>query len=171
MQAEKLILLLISLSLISTFVSSGPRLSIERVSPSDQIVLSMLLRQALFPSFAFVSSRSGLYQPTIHSRAVLNVSHQLISAALSQLPRAIPIGFILNIPPILSGLWESILRAVPKQRTSHRKIRQRTLAGKAQKDVVSLNKCSACGTIKRAHLLCPFCVKGKLRPRSSWGSG
>lgn len=36
------------------------------------------------------------------------------------------------------------------------------MAGKALKDVTSLNKCSACGHVKRAHLLCPYCVKGRL---------
>ena len=36
------------------------------------------------------------------------------------------------------------------------------MAGKGLKDVTALNKCSACGNVKRAHLLCPYCVKGKL---------
>jgi len=30
------------------------------------------------------------------------------------------------------------------------------------KDVTALNKCSACGHVKRAHFLCPYCVAGKL---------
>jgi ribosomal protein L32 len=34
------------------------------------------------------------------------------------------------------------------------------MAGKALKDVTALNRCSACGHVKRAHLLCPYCVKG-----------
>ncbi|KAL8808075.1 MAG: hypothetical protein Q9182_000353 [Xanthomendoza sp. 2 TL-2023] len=66
-----------------------------------------------------------------------------------------------TLPPFLSDLWESLLRAVPKKKTSHRKKRQRFLAGKALQDVTSLNKCSACGNVKRAHLLCPYCVQGK----------
>lgn len=37
------------------------------------------------------------------------------------------------------------------------------MAGKGLKDVTELNKCSACGHVKRAHLLCPYCVKGKLK--------
>ena len=40
------------------------------------------------------------------------------------------------------------------------KKRHRQYAGKALKDVTALNKCSACGNIKRAHLLCPYCVQG-----------
>lgn len=66
----------------------------------------------------------------------------------------------LNILPSLSSLWDSVLRAVPKKKTSYSKKRSRFLAGKALKDVNSLNTCSACGTVKRAHLLCPYCVQG-----------
>jgi ribosomal protein L32 len=63
---------------------------------------------------------------------------------------------------LLEGIWESILRAVPKKKTSHMKQRSRRMAGKALKDVTALNKCSACGHVKRAHLLCPYCVKGDI---------
>lgn len=52
------------------------------------------------------------------------------------------------------------MRAVPKKKTSHMKQRSRRMAGKGMKDVTALNKCSACGHVKRAHLLCPYCVKG-----------
>lgn len=80
-----------------------------------------------------------------------------------QLSIIIPTVTRFNVPSILTGLWESILRAVPKKKTSHRKKRQRFMAGKALKDATALNKCSACGNIKRAHLLCPFCVNGPCR--------
>ncbi|KAJ9193571.1 hypothetical protein DTO166G4_598 [Paecilomyces variotii] len=63
-----------------------------------------------------------------------------------------------SVNGILSGIWESILRAVPKKKTSHMKKRHRQMAGKALKDVKNLNRCSGCGQIKRAHLLCPNCV-------------
>lgn len=33
------------------------------------------------------------------------------------------------------------------------------MAGKALKDVTALNKCSSCGRLKRAHVLCPYCVE------------
>ena len=82
-------------------------------------------------------------------------------------PRILSFGILPSIairlgalPSYLSDLWESLLRAVPKKKTSHRKKRQRFLAGKALKDVNNLNKCSACGNVKRAHLLCPYCVQG-----------
>ncbi|KAF3892527.1 Meiotic recombination protein rec14 [Trichophyton interdigitale] len=62
------------------------------------------------------------------------------------------------LPSLLSDIWESILRAVPKKKTSHMKKRHRQMAGKALKDNISLNTCPACGNTKRAHLLCPHCV-------------
>lgn len=50
------------------------------------------------------------------------------------------------------------MKAVPKKKTSHMKKRHRQMAGKGLQDVTNLNRCSACGHIKRAHLLCPYCV-------------
>ncbi|KAJ5297986.1 hypothetical protein PENANT_c012G02598 [Penicillium antarcticum] len=70
-----------------------------------------------------------------------------------------PVSISLNIPGILTDLWESVLRAVPKKKTSHMKKRHRQMAGKALKDTTNLVKCPGCGQIKRAHLLCPHCVK------------
>lgn len=43
--------------------------------------------------------------------------------------------------------------------TACRKKRHRQMAGKGLKDVTALNKCSACGQLKRAHVLCPYCVQ------------
>ncbi|KAI4146443.1 MAG: hypothetical protein L6R39_003462 [Caloplaca ligustica] len=89
--------------------------------------------------------------------------------------RTVSIGFLNTmlvhfaaLPSFISDLWESVLRAVPKKKTSHRKKRQRFLAGKALKDVTNLNKCAACGTVKRAHLLCPYCVQ---EIREMWKKG
>ncbi|KAK0707003.1 hypothetical protein B0T26DRAFT_621885, partial [Lasiosphaeria miniovina] len=61
------------------------------------------------------------------------------------------------IPSLLEDIWESVLRAVPKKKTSHMKKRHRQMAGKALKDVTALCKCPACGQIKRMHYLCPSC--------------
>ncbi|KAF1955632.1 hypothetical protein CC80DRAFT_493082 [Byssothecium circinans] len=85
---------------------------------------------------------------------------------LSQPFRSLPTPFAalaipaLSIPsiPSLADIWEGILKAVPKKKTSYRKKRQRFMAGKGLKDLTSLNKCSACGRVKRAHILCPYCV-------------
>jgi large subunit ribosomal protein L32 len=68
----------------------------------------------------------------------------------------------LSLPsfPSLAEIWDGILKAVPKKKTSYRKKRQRFMAGKGLKDVTALNRCSACGRVKRLHILCPYCVDG-----------
>ena len=88
-------------------------------------------------------------------------SRQLSIPLLPALGFALPSAIQLNLPGLVEGIWESILRAVPKKKTSHMKKRHRQYAGKALKDMTALNKCSACGNVKRAHLLCPYCVNGK----------
>lgn len=122
----------------------------------------MALRQGAWPSLPLLAPWSILWQPKAPRRTALTVSRQITSKMLVQFPLALPISLTLTVPPIFFGLWESILRAVPKKKTSHRKKRQRFMAGNALKDLSSLNKCSACGNVKRAHLLCPYCVKGRL---------
>ncbi|KAK4166256.1 hypothetical protein QBC43DRAFT_298888 [Cladorrhinum sp. PSN259] len=95
---------------------------------------------------------------------------------LPGLTLAIPVGIQLglpSIPEILEGIWEGILKAVPKKKTSHMKKRHRQMAGKALKDVSSLCKCPACGEMKRMHHLCPHCVsklKGLMREEAKKGS-
>lgn len=71
-----------------------------------------------------------------------------------------PISFALNIPGLLSDIWDSVLRAAPKKKVSHMKRRHRQKAGKALQDLKNLNTCPACGGIKRAHTLCQHCVEG-----------
>ncbi|TID12723.1 ribosomal protein L32 [Venturia nashicola] len=72
---------------------------------------------------------------------------------------AIPITAFAAASDFLREIWEGILKAVPKKKTSHMKKRHRQMAGKGLKDVTALNKCSACGKIKQAHTLCPYCVQ------------
>ncbi|KAM0715389.1 hypothetical protein Q7P37_008887 [Cladosporium fusiforme] len=79
--------------------------------------------------------------------------------SFSQLRTAVLPAALLPIPGIIDSLWEGILKAVPKNKTSHSKKRSRFMAGKGLKDVTALNKCSACGQLKRAHVLCPYCVQ------------
>ncbi|KAI9872416.1 MAG: hypothetical protein M1830_001637 [Pleopsidium flavum] len=113
---------------------------------------SRFIVEALLPHFSIAA-------PSIRTRTAILFSRQLAHHSLPWLSLSIPVAIHLNVPPLLAGLWESILRAVPKKKTSHMKKRHRFMAGKALKDVTNLNKCSACGTVKRAHLLCPYCVK------------
>ncbi|KAH8883421.1 WD40 repeat-like protein [Thozetella sp. PMI_491] len=82
---------------------------------------------------------------------------RLFPSLASAVPASIQIG-LPSIPSLLEGLWESILRAVPKKKTTHSKKRHRQMAGKALKDVTSLCKCPACGETKRMHYLCPNCT-------------
>lgn len=68
-----------------------------------------------------------------------------------------------DIRGYLSSLWDSILLAVPKKKPSKAKSKsKRHHGGKAEKDVQNLNRCSGCGRVKRAHVLCPYCVQSKL---------
>ncbi|KAF2863927.1 hypothetical protein K470DRAFT_254236 [Piedraia hortae CBS 480.64] len=77
----------------------------------------------------------------------------LHQVGISLLPPA-----LVPIPSFLGQLWNGLLNAVPKKKTSHMKKRHRQMAGKALKDATALNRCSACGRQKRAHVLCPYCV-------------
>ncbi|PGH28948.1 ribosomal protein L32 [[Emmonsia] crescens] len=104
---------------------------------------SMLSR--IFPRLSLQSS---------HTSQLLRYTPNSLFTAAAAAPAAIALG----IPAILSDIWDSILRAVPKKKTSHMKKRHRQMAGKALKDHLDLNTCSSCGQTKRAHLLCPTCV-------------
>ncbi|PFH55808.1 hypothetical protein XA68_17583 [Ophiocordyceps unilateralis] len=63
----------------------------------------------------------------------------------------------LNLPT-LDDIWESVLRAVPKKKTSHSKKRHRQMAGKALEDVHGLCDCPGCGERKRTHRICQKCL-------------
>lgn len=76
-----------------------------------------------------------------------------------------------SIPDILEGIWEGILKAVPKKKTSHSKKRHRQMAGKALKDVNNLCKCPVCGGTKRMHLLCETCMNSKIDHFAARGLG
>ncbi|KAF7194675.1 putative 54S ribosomal protein L32, mitochondrial [Pseudocercospora fuligena] len=113
------------------------------------------------PSASFLAAflpvaRERLVHETVTRRIPLlqQIQQLRINATLSPLLPAA----LAPIPSLLGQLWEGVLRAVPKKKTSHMKKRHRQMAGKALKDVTALNKCSACGRTKRAHVLCPYCV-------------
>jgi large subunit ribosomal protein L32 len=102
------------------------------------------------------SSVPRLYSQHVSSSLTLaNPLRSLISASIALPSIAIP------IPGIVADIWEGVLRAVPKKKTSHSKKRHRQLAGKALKDVKAVESCSGCGRPKKAHTLCPFCVAGR----------
>ena len=122
---------------------------------------AMLSRTSILSGFRGLFPESSSSTPLTRTRFVTLFSSQLSTPLYSMLPLSISAIFHVNLPSLLPGLWESVLRAVPKKKTSHMKKRHRQMAGKALKDVSALNKCSACGRVKRAHLLCPYCVQGK----------
>lgn len=70
-------------------------------------------------------------------------------------------GISLNIPQLLDDIWGGILKAVPKNKTSHSRKRHRQMAGKALEDVNHLCKCPGCGATKRTHRLCQRCLEGQ----------
>ncbi|OTB13508.1 hypothetical protein K445DRAFT_320053 [Daldinia sp. EC12] len=119
--------------------------------------LQQLRIASFFPSL-FPRIASTSFQPSFRS-TVIYAQHAQESRlpSVTDLAIAIPAA-ISQIPSLLGDIWEGILRAVPKKKTSHMKKRHRLLAGKALKDVTSLNKCPACGGIKKMHTLCSNCM-------------
>lgn len=87
---------------------------------------------------------------------------------LPSLSIAVP-GVTINLPGLLGDIWESVLRAVPKNKVSHSKKRSRQMAGKALKDVNHLCKCPGCGEVKRTHRLCQNCLEGTATQRHYMG--
>ena len=122
------------------------------------MALRQLLSPLLVPAAALSSTSIALVSTQLRTSPLFL---QQLTRRILFTPIAVPAVIRIGVPSILVEIWESILRAVPKKKTSHRKKRQRFLAGKGLKDVTALNKCSACGNVKRAHLLCPFCVNGQ----------
>ncbi|KAL4930032.1 bL32 family ribosomal protein [Aspergillus undulatus] len=122
--------------------------SIDSTKPTKMAL--RLLPSGMFPLLPRAFSTSGFSsQPSISLSTILR-----------------PAAFALNVPAILADIWESVLRAVPKKKTSHMKKRHRQMAGKALKDVKNLNTCPACGQIKRSHVLCQNCVENI---KKQWG--
>ncbi|KOS22630.1 putative 54S ribosomal protein L32 [Escovopsis weberi] len=89
-------------------------------------------------------------------------TRRFIVPFLPSLSIAVP-GVSLNLPGLLGDIWESVLRAVPKNKVSHSKKRHRQMAGKALKDVNHLCKCPGCGELKRTHRLCQNCLEDMRR--------
>ncbi|KFY87480.1 hypothetical protein V498_07151 [Pseudogymnoascus sp. VKM F-4517 (FW-2822)] len=119
----------------------------------------MAAAQSTSSILSFLLPRLSAPATSAASRSTTLFSRHISTPILPTIAFAIPASIRLNVPSLLGDIWESVLRAVPKKKTSHMKKRSRFMAGKGLKDVTELNKCSACGHVKRAHLLCPYCVK------------
>jgi ribosomal protein L32 len=126
-------------------------------TPESILRIATIMASLRAPSASFLSAflpvvRASLApQQSVQRIPLLRQIQQQLNATL--LPTA-----LVPIPALLGQLWDGLLKAVPKKKTSHMKKRHRQMAGKALKDVTALNKCSACGRLKRAHVLCPHCV-------------
>lgn len=127
---------------------------------------NMTFRQLAPPGWlSHLLSFSAVWSPVRLNAQVIPLKALSLSQSIHS-ATSLPNSINSSLSSLWAQLWGSVLRAVPKKKTSHRKKRQRFMAGKALKDVTNLNTCSACGNVKRAHLLCPYCVKGERVPRS-----
>ncbi|ODM21701.1 hypothetical protein SI65_02545 [Aspergillus cristatus] len=100
-------------------------------------MLPSTMSSQMFPRLLSFSPAAGQWSRFLQSSSVLTQT----------LFR--PVGLSLTIPDLLSDIWDSVLRAVPKKKVSHMKRRHRQMAGKALKDVKNLNTCSGCGQSKQ----------------------
>ncbi|KAG6027889.1 hypothetical protein E4U41_000817 [Claviceps citrina] len=106
---------------------------------------------SILPRMSLPAFSSSVHWITFHTR-------YFRPRLLPALSIAVP-GVSLNIPALLGDIWESVLRAVPKNKVSHSRKRHRQMAGKALKDVNSLCQCPGCGETKRTHRLCQKCLE------------
>ena len=63
---------------------------------------------------------------------------------------------------LTASLWDGVLWAVPKKRTSHSKKRKR-MTHKYLKPKQNVTLCQKCGNAKLLHMLCGHCLKETLR--------
>ncbi|RKF72463.1 putative meiotic recombination protein ski8 [Golovinomyces cichoracearum] len=119
------------------------------VTTSSLISFFLPKQLSVWNRTAFFATRQ--HQRITNSPCLSQASHLLLAFSY---PLLIPPAISINVPDWIGNLWESVLRAVPKKKTSHSKKRSRQRAGKALKDVTSLNKCSGCGhylMLRNAH--------------------
>ncbi|KAF4584385.1 hypothetical protein GQ602_005758 [Ophiocordyceps camponoti-floridani] len=94
--------------------------------------------------------------PRLAITSLLSPSFRL--PVLLRWPRPLALPSIGLKLPTLDDIWESILRAVPKKKTSHSRKRHRQMAGKALEDVHGICECPGCGEKKRTHRICAKCL-------------
>jgi large subunit ribosomal protein L32 len=94
------------------------------------------------------------------SRWATLYAHEVSHPLLPRLSIGFP-GIAIRLPSFVEDIWEAILKAVPKKKTSHSKKRHRQMAGKALEDMHSFCRCPGCGQTKRMHRLCSHCMKSR----------
>ena len=101
------------------------------------------------------------YSPSCIRQIHLAINSPPSSISIPTLPP--PLGFsipaITTLIPIVTGIWDAILRAVPKKKTTHSRKRKRQLVGKGLEDKTNLTRCEACGDWKLLHTLCGSCAR------------
>lgn len=148
------------LSLNSTPTLGHRDIFISAIAPDIVPVVAMALIRPIPPLLQIlVPALNGPIQPILNLPFFHRLSQPFRLIPTPFAAFALPLPLIPSIPSV-SDIWEGILKAVPKKKTSHRKKRQRFMAGKGLKDLTSLNRCAACGRVKRAHILCTYCVAG-----------
>ena len=141
-----------TLRLVVTFKHlRTPRATLRFSDTTQLLAITMALRIA--PSLSFLQAFLPIAQAALRPTARLPLLHRWQPSLLPAIT--------IPIPSVIGEIWDSVLKAVPKKKTSHMKKRHRQMAGKALKDVTALNTCSSCGRQKRAHVLCPYCVASK----------
>ena len=118
--------------------------------PLHQSIKSPLLRQKLVCSQLNCVRR---LHPTIDATPAPLVFPSFNPSVRWTLPT------ITSIIPVVTGIWDTILRAVPKRKTTHSRKRKRQLVGKALPDKKNLTRCEACGDWRLLHTLCGSCIK------------
>lgn len=112
------------------------------------------------------------YKLAISSGIARHLPSQASSSRSSEFSSNPPLGLALATPHVVgeevssawsekvaeigSALWNGILLAAPKSKTSHSRKRMRS-ANKGLKDRTDMVHCSACGKPKLFHHICPSC--------------
>ena len=156
---------------LEVFCSLVPSHSQTQPSCSDTPCPNQSHRTAKLARAFTMAAITASLMPRLSSPTILSTSRwatlytRLFSPRLlPSLSIAVP-GVSLNLPT-LDDIWESVLRAVPKNKVSHSRKRHRQMAGKALQDVNNLCKCPGCGETKRTHRLCQRCLEGTSQARS-----
>jgi ribosomal protein L32 len=100
-----------------------------------------------------------------------HVRNYTLAAPLTWTDHLTSIRFNINYWEQLRNLWESILRAVPKKKTSHSKKRMRA-ANKGLKNREDIVPCPGCGRQKLMAHVCRHCLRDiRLRHKHGHGLG